>query len=104
MVVNVWLTCLEPESYQACILAIGDNTSAIGWLHHTAQIDPNGVTHMAHLKVARKLARTLMKYNCCLASQHIKGELNVVADLLSFEERRGKTPPASLRPTTKTTY
>jgi hypothetical protein len=94
MVVNVWLTCLEPESYQACILAIGDNTSAIGWLHHTAQIDPNGVTHMAHLKVARKLARTLMKYNCCLASQHIKGELNVVADLLSFEgEERGKRHP-----------
>ena len=67
---------------------------AIGWLHHTAQIDPKGATHLAHLKVARKLAQTLVKHNCCLASQHVKGELNVVADLLSFEgEERGKHHP-----------
>ena len=94
MVVNVWISCLEPESDQACILAIGDNTSAIGWLHHTAHIEPNGVTQKAHLRVARKLARVLIKYNCCLVSQHVKGELNVVADLLSFEgEERGKRHP-----------
>ena len=94
MVVNVWVSCLEADSDQACILAIGDNTSAIGWLHHTAHLDPDGATQMAHLRVARKLARVLIKYNCCLASQHVKGELNVVADLLSFEgEERGKKHP-----------
>jgi hypothetical protein len=95
MVVNVWLSCLEPGSDQACILAIGDNTSAIGWLNHTANIASNaGGTHLAQLNVARKLARTLLKYNCCLASQHVKGELNIVADLLSFEGNdRGKHHP-----------
>lgn len=94
MVVNIWLTCLEPGSDQSCILAIGDNTSAIGWLHHTAKINPEGATREAHLIVARKLAKVLLKHNCCLASQHIKGDLNVVADLLSFEgEERGKRHP-----------
>ena len=29
MFVNVWITCLEPNSDQACILTIGNNTSAI---------------------------------------------------------------------------
>ena len=94
MVVNVWITCMEPDSRHACILAIGDNTSAIGWLHHTAHLDPGGPTSNAQLKVARKLARVLLKYDCCLASQHLKGELNVVADLLSFDgEERGKRHP-----------
>ena len=94
MVVNVWITCMEPDSRHACILAIGDNTSAIGWLHHTAHLDPGGPTSAAQLKVARKLARVLLKYDCCLASQHLKGELNVVADLLSFDgEERGKRHP-----------
>ena len=37
----------------------------------------------------------LLEYNCCLASQHIKGDLNVVADLLSFAGNgdRGKAHP-----------
>ena len=94
MVINVWVSCTEPDSDQSCILSIGDNTSAIGWLHHTAHIDPGGATRKAHLLVARKLARLLMEHNCCLASQHVKGEMNVVADLLSFEGTgRGKKHP-----------
>jgi hypothetical protein len=35
MVVTVWLTitkCTELGDKQACILALGNNTSAIGWL------------------------------------------------------------------------
>ena len=35
-----------------------------------------------------------MKHRCCLASQHIKGELNLVADWLSFSgSERGKHHP-----------
>ena len=30
MAVNIWLACLDPNSSQNCILAIGDNMSAIG--------------------------------------------------------------------------
>ena len=95
MVINIWLACLEPNSNQACILAVGDNTSAIGWLHSTSRLDPTWGAHDAHLMVARTLASILMKYQCCLASQHLKGEANLVADWLSFvgSERGGKRHP-----------
>ncbi len=94
MAVNIWLACTEGENTESCILAIGDNTSAIGWLHNTSRLDVKWVAHGAHLQVARKIADLLMKAKCCLASQHIKGELNVVADLLSFAgQGRGKLHP-----------
>ena len=94
MAVNIWITCMEEGSDQACILAIGDNTSAIGWLHSTSRLDPTWAAHAAHLIVARKLARVLMTHRCCLASQHLKGESNLVADYLSFTgSDRGKKHP-----------
>ena len=95
MVVNVWLECLDTTSTQPCILAVGDNTSAIGWLFRTASLEQAGNTHDAHLFVARTLATLLLDHECCIASQHIKGELNVVADLLSFAGtgERGKPHP-----------
>lgn len=94
MAINIWLSCLEDCGEQSCILAIGDNTSALGWLHNTSRLDPTWPAHVAHLRVARKIASLLMGFQCCLASQHIKGELNLVADLLSFSgEGRGKRHP-----------
>ena len=94
MAVNIWLSCMEGGPPESCILAIGDNTSALGWLHNTSRLDTNWAAHAAHLQVARKIAMLLMEFNCCLASQHVKGELNLVADLLSFSgEGRGKRHP-----------
>ena len=94
MAINIWLSCLDDDATECCILAIGDNTSALGWLHNTSRLVPSWTAHSAHLMVARKVAQLLMKFRCCLASQHVKGELNVVADLLSFARRdRGKAHP-----------
>ena len=95
MVVNVWLECRDPSNDQECILAVGDSTSAIGWLFKSSGFEPDGGIHDAHLMVARHLASLLTKHNCCLASQHIRGELNVVADFLSFagSNERGKKHP-----------
>ena len=81
MAVNVWLECLESDA-QDCILSIGDNTSAVGWLHKSSRF--NSATQEAHLMVARRVALLVLDANCCLASQHIRGDLNTVADLLSF--------------------
>jgi hypothetical protein len=95
MAVNIWLACLKSRGEEHCILAIGDNTSAIGWLHNSSRLDIRWAAQSAHLKVARKIATLLINFQCCLASQHLKGELNVVADLLSFagNESRGKSHP-----------
>ena len=81
MAVNVWLECLESDA-QDCILSIGDNTSAVGWLHKSSRF--NLETQEAHLMVARRVALLVLDADCCLASQHIRGDLNTVADLLSF--------------------
>jgi hypothetical protein len=95
MAVNIWLSCQESDTDHDCILAIGDNTSAIGWLHNTARLDPTWAAHDAHLVVAQKVATLLMENSCCIASQHLKGELNLVADWLSFvgSAGRGKEHP-----------
>ncbi len=82
--INIWLSCIETNGDEYCILAIGDNTSAIGWLHNLLRLDPKWDAHDAHLKVARKIAMLLINFRCCLASPHLKGELNMVADLLYF--------------------
>ena len=96
MVVNIWLECLDPTTPGPCILAIGDSTSAIGWLFRSSKLDPSpGAGHAAHLFVARTLAEILINHAACIASQHILGEQNLVADLLSFSSSgdRGKPHP-----------
>ena len=98
MIVNVWLECRSCQESQneehACILALGDNTSAIGWLHKTARLSRNRQAHAAHLFAARHLATVVLRADCCLASQHIRGVHNVVADLLSYVgDARGKPHP-----------
>jgi hypothetical protein len=98
MAVNVWLECLDaqPDDH-LCILSLGDNTSAVGWLHNSSKLDTKLACHAAHLKVARHVAQLVLDADCCLASQHIRGELNFVADLLSFagniERAGGKRHP-----------
>jgi hypothetical protein len=73
MTENIWLSCLESSGDEHCILAIGDNTSAIGWLHNWSRLDTKWDAHAVHLKVARKIAMLLINFRCCLVSQHLIG-------------------------------
>jgi hypothetical protein len=89
MAVNIWLECLDAaKDSHLCILSLGDNTSAVGWLHNSSRLNIKWAAHAAHLKVARHVAQSVLDAGCCLASQHIRGELNFVADLLSFAGSR----------------
>jgi hypothetical protein len=75
MLVTIWLSLLEcsaESSLQDCILAIGDNTSAIGWMHKSGKLDPTSIYHAPVQLIARKIARLLLKSSHCLASQHLK--------------------------------
>ena len=98
MVVNVWLECKHCTAMgdkHACILALGDNTSALGWLHKSASLAANYVAHAAHLTTTRHLATVVLQADCCIASQHIRGVHNVVADLLSYcGNSRGNLTPS----------
>jgi hypothetical protein len=83
MAINIWLECPEADAHD-CMLALGDNTSAVGWLHNSSRLNRKWAAHEAHLVVARHLALLVLNAGCCLASQHIQGDLNTVADLLSY--------------------
>jgi hypothetical protein len=78
--ISVWVAISTRENKEDCFLALGDNTSAVGWLHK-ANIDEskNLPLHMA----ARKYAEILLQDDCCLYSQHIVGKHNTFADILS---------------------
>jgi hypothetical protein len=96
MVINIWLQVqeLQGSSKSACILALGDNTSAIGWLKKTSHIDKSSPYFHTVNMIANKLASLIIDSEHCLASQHFPGRLNWVSDCLSFEgTSRGKPHP-----------
>ena len=62
------------------ILAFTDNSSALGWMHHST-FDP--VNNPQHDALARDLASFLLTNESTLFSQHIPGDHNVTADCLS---------------------
>jgi hypothetical protein len=93
MVINTWLVCLERPHDQLCILALGDSTSGIGWIFSSGRVDPSSTCFTAIQAAARHLATLVLQSSHCLATQHIRGEENIVADLLSFAAHRDKFNP-----------
>ena len=75
------------------ILAFTDNSSALGWMHHST-FDP--VNNPQHDDLARHLASFLIKHEATLFSQHIPGEQNVTADCLSRDFHLSDTAILSL--------
>jgi hypothetical protein len=86
MVVGVWLEIKAANGKTSeCILALGDNTLAIGWLFRSGRVDRNSLSYAAIQKVlAQNLATLVLDSDHCLMSQHLEGENNSVADLLSY--------------------
>lgn len=79
--VSVWAAILSEEApKETCFLALGDNSSAVGWLHKANVDDSKNLPlHMA----ARKYVEILLQADCCLYSQHIPGKKSIVANILS---------------------
>jgi hypothetical protein len=97
MVVNVWLMCETFTEQSELLLAIGDNTSAIGWPFRSSRIAQDSLCYDALQPGARKLATLVTDSEHCLASQHIRGEANLVADLLSWSsDVRGSPHPLAM--------
>ena len=62
------------------ILLEGDNTSAVSWLFKT---NANNEERPVLLKIAREVARLLMKSKTALCSRHLEGKKNDCSDCLS---------------------
>jgi hypothetical protein len=95
LAINLWTIIKECEtenSTEDCILILGDSTSALGWLYKTRFITKDSFYYRPVNLIARQIARMIIQSTHCIASQHIKGELNIVADLLSYGPTRGDKP------------
>jgi hypothetical protein len=95
MMVTIWLVlieCDETNCEQDCILALGDNTSAVGWLFKSGKLPFDSPHYKPVQLISRKLARLLTDSSHCLASQHIKGNKNTVSNLLSFAGATRRDP------------
>jgi hypothetical protein len=86
MAITVRLLLLDgKEQVHPCLLALGDNTSAVGWMFRSGKIEPKSAYYSAVKFIARDLADQVIQNRALLAGQHMEGKLNEVADLLSFE-------------------
>jgi hypothetical protein len=98
MAVTIWIIvkeCATLSLKDDCILSLGDNTSAVGWLFRSSRLPVDSPYYAPVQLIARKVALLITKSGQCLCSQHIKGSHNHVADWLSFthQTRDGKPNP-----------
>ena len=85
-VVSIWLDVIESTaSNEDCILCMGDNTSAMGWLRRSnfRQKDESDKSWLIKQQIGRHLAHIVLNANIVLYHQWIKGSHNQVADSLS---------------------
>ena len=80
-----------------CILALGDNTSAVSWIFRSGRIANTSRYYPAVKFIARTIASRALEAGAQICSQHLAGVTNTVADLLSFEgDCRGTTNPITV--------
>jgi len=98
MAINVLLMLDSSEvSSFPCLLALGDNTSAIGWIFRSGQIPRESIYFHTVKMIARKIAWEAIEGGAQIMSQHFKGTKNIIADILSFAgSERGKTHTLTL--------
>jgi hypothetical protein len=100
MAVTIWLVLLECKLHglvHECILSLGDNTSAIGWIFRSTRLPTDSPYYLPVQLISRKIALLISESQQGLCSQHLKGETNHVADWLSFTDqtRDGKRNPVA---------
>lgn len=85
-VIQIWADILEGRIKEGdCILAMGDNTSSMGWLRRSnfRAKDESDMDWFVKQQVARKLAEVVLQIKAMLYSQWFKGDWNVGTDSLS---------------------
>ena len=92
-VIQIWIDIIEGAIQEEdCILAMGDNTTSMGWLHRTnfreTRQEAGSYPETDHdwlvkQTVARKLATLIMNAKAMLYSQWFCGDHNVCTDSLS---------------------
>jgi len=95
MTVSILLMIKEAKSErEGALLALGDNTLAIGWIFKSGRLPKSSKYYYPAKKMAQKIAEEAIQADVRILAQHLRGTYNDVADLLSFEgDHRGKINP-----------
>jgi hypothetical protein len=98
MAVTIKLLLMEAAGEDfPCLLPLGDNTSAIGWIFRSGRIKKSSRYFSAVKLIAREIARDVTNADAQVTPQHLRGNFNDVSDLLSFAGKaRGKTNPLTV--------
>jgi hypothetical protein len=96
--ITIWLIILDCVGHNLtnkCILRLGDNTSAIGWISQSACLPLESAYYAPIQFLVRNVACLITELQQCLYAQHLKGGSNFVLDWLSFttQTANGKTNP-----------
>lgn len=79
-IITVWIEVLNGHiSPHACVLAFSDSGCAVGWMFKSAQEKADCLL----AALARKFANIIIEYDLVLHPEHIPGQKNKVADLLT---------------------
>ena len=84
--ISIWTDMMEGNiGKQDCILAMGDNTSAMGWLKRSnfRQLDDEDESWLVKQCIGRKLAELILNSETVLYKQWLQGSQNALADSLS---------------------
>jgi hypothetical protein len=100
MAVTIWLLLLDCTAQgltEECILCLGDNTSAIGWIFRSTRLPTDSPYYAPVQLISRKIALLVTHSKQVLCPQHLKGSSNFIADWLSFtnQTRDGKCNPVA---------
>ena len=85
-IIAIWIDVIEGVTKEEdCILAMGDNTSAMGWLRRSnfKQKDESDTSWLVKQQLCRYLATITLNADITLYKQWLKGSDNQVADSLS---------------------
>ena len=86
MAVSIMLLIREAGGENCpCLLALGDNTSATGWICRLGRLPKTSCCFKPVKLIARTVARAATAADAPLMAQHLKGTCNNVSDLLSFD-------------------
>jgi hypothetical protein len=92
MAVTIWIIIRDCDANgQECVMSLGDNTSAIGWMFRSSKLSPDSPYYKPVQFIVRKLAILVTRSGHCLCAQHLKGDRNVVADFLSFDRHQRRS-------------
>jgi hypothetical protein len=84
----IQLVCMLAENKWEpgdCFLSVGDNTSALGWIHKSNFHPDKDKEQASHLALARHITNMLADLNIIQCGQWLPGDDNGVADTLSRE-------------------